>query len=108
MIAREIATALGGEREGRSWRCPCPVHGGRSLTLTDARDGWLLIHCFGGCESRDVFNEFRALGLIEGRPADLERQDDFRRRRETQAFAEAEKVRLRIAAARDLSRRSAP
>jgi len=36
MNAAAIAAARGGRREGRDhWRCPCPLHGGRSLTLAD-------------------------------------------------------------------------
>jgi hypothetical protein len=83
------------------------VHGGHSLTLADGRDGKLLVKCFGGCEWREIFGEFRALGLIEGRHVDVnpEREDEFRRRREAEAKAEIEKLRRRIAAARDLYRR---
>jgi hypothetical protein len=36
MNAVVIAATRGGRREGRDhWRCPCPLHGGRSLTLAD-------------------------------------------------------------------------
>jgi len=34
MSAADIAIALGNaRREGRGWRCRCPLHNGRSLTL---------------------------------------------------------------------------
>jgi len=34
MSAADIAVALGNaRREGRGWRCRCPLHNGRSLTL---------------------------------------------------------------------------
>jgi len=34
MIAADIAVALGNaRREGRGWRCRCPLHNARSLTL---------------------------------------------------------------------------
>jgi putative DNA primase/helicase len=66
MTAAEIAAALGGaRREGSSWRCRCPVHGGRSLTMRDGRDT-LLIRCWGGCVTRDVLAELRRLGLMAG------------------------------------------
>ena len=71
--AREIAAALGhGHRVGHDFRCDCPVHSGHSLTIADGRDGKLLVKCFGGCDWRDIFNEFRALGLISGRPVDVD------------------------------------
>ena len=37
MSAAMIAAALGDpRREGRAWRCRCPLHGGHSLVLRDA------------------------------------------------------------------------
>jgi hypothetical protein len=67
MTAAEIAAALGGaRREGRNWRCICPVHGGGSLTLRDGRDG-LLVKCWAGCNSGEVLAELRRLGLFAER-----------------------------------------
>jgi putative DNA primase/helicase len=82
--------------------CRCPVHDGASLSLADGRDGTLLIHCFGGCESRAVWNEIRDRGLIGSsldtrRPEQLEK---LRRREEAAAKAEVEKIRRRISRAR--------
>ena len=38
MSAADIATALGNpRREGCAWRCRCPLHGGRSLVISDGR-----------------------------------------------------------------------
>ena len=46
--ARELAQTLGkARREGRNWRCICPVHGGHSLVLGDGENA-LLVKCFGG------------------------------------------------------------
>jgi putative DNA primase/helicase len=107
--AREIARQLGrAVRVGHDWRCDCPLHQGHSLTIADGRDGKLLVKCFGGCEWREIFNQFRNLGLISGRPVDLdpEQEDELRRRREAEAKAEIERLRRRIAAARDLYRHS--
>jgi hypothetical protein len=67
MTAAEIAAALGDPmREGRDWRCRCPVHGGCSLTLCDGRDR-LLVRCWAGCAARDVLAELRRMGLTGGR-----------------------------------------
>ena len=55
MTDADIARALGdARREGRTWRCRCPPHGGRILTLRDGDGGALLVWCFGACDSRDV------------------------------------------------------
>jgi hypothetical protein len=64
--AATIAAALGNaRREGRNWRCFCPVHGGRSLALRDGRRG-LLVKCWAGCETHDVLAELRRRSLIAG------------------------------------------
>jgi hypothetical protein len=48
-------------REGKAWRCRCPVHGGKSLTLAIyADDDRSRVHCFAGCEADDVL---AAVGL---------------------------------------------
>jgi putative DNA primase/helicase len=107
--AREIARQLGhAVRVGHDWRCDCPIHAGHSLTLADGRDGKLLVKCFGGCGWREIFDEFRVLGLISGRPVDVdpEREDELRHKREAETKAEIERLRRRIAAARDLYRHS--
>ncbi len=71
MSAAVIAAALGNvHREGREWRCRCPIHGGMSLTLRDGEDGRLLVWCFGGCDARDVLAEFRRRGLLDDRRRD--------------------------------------
>ena len=82
MNARGIAAALGNaQREGHGWRARCPVHGGKSLTLADGRDGKLLVKCFGGCEWRDIFSELRNLGLTRDGPT----KDQSRKRGLAQA-----------------------
>src|SRR5262245_23579219 len=107
MSAREIAVALGGNgrREGHNYRAPCPLHLGNSLTLADGRDGKLLLHCFGGCEGRQIFAELWTRGLISGEHVDPgpEREDEFHRFR--QAKEQAERLRRGIVAARALYRR---
>jgi putative DNA primase/helicase len=109
--AREIAQQLGHAlRVGHDWRCDCPLHRGHSLTIADGRDGKLLVKCFGGCGWREIFSEFRVLGLISGCPVDVDpqREDELRRKREAEARREIERIRRRISSARDLYRRASP
>jgi putative DNA primase/helicase len=65
-MAAEIAAALEGRREGRQWRCRCPIHGGRSLLVRDGDAGRILVFCHGGCESPDVLAALRRSGLFRG------------------------------------------
>ena len=66
MNADKIAHALGdARREGRGWRCRCPLHGGRSLVVKDGSEQ-LLVTCWAGCHSLDVLAELRRRGLLEG------------------------------------------
>ena len=44
MNAAQIAAALGdASREGRNWRCRCPLHGGCSLLLRDGDNGGVTV-----------------------------------------------------------------
>jgi phage/plasmid primase-like uncharacterized protein len=108
--ARDIAVALGrAERHGHDWRCLCPVHDGHSLTVADSRDGKLLIKCFAGCDSLDVFNELRARGLVDGKPTEISserRREEIQRRNEVAAKAEADRTKRKIALARALYQRA--
>jgi hypothetical protein len=66
MSAASIAAALGNaRREGRAWRCRCPLHGGQSLVLRDGYDGCVLITCWAGCDRLDVLAELRRHGLLD-------------------------------------------
>jgi putative DNA primase/helicase len=67
VTAADIAHTLGAaRREGREWRCRCPLHGGRSLTLRDGEGGCVLVTCWGGCDRLDVLTELRRLKLLDG------------------------------------------
>src|SRR6266436_5380591 len=82
MSALDIARALGGaRREGKGWRCRCPLHGGRSLVLRDGAGGCILATCWGGCDRLDVLAELRRRGLLDGpgnnhRGAAITRRED--------------------------------
>jgi putative DNA primase/helicase len=83
MNAAEIARLLGdARREGRAWRCRCPLHDGRSLGVRDGEAGRVLVTCWGGCDRLDVLAELRQHGLLDG-PSRYQipapRRDDMRR-----------------------------
>jgi putative DNA primase/helicase len=70
MTAEIIARALGGHRAGAGWTARCPAHDDRtpSLSLTDTKDGKLLVRCHAGCDQKDVIAALRGRGLWgEGR-----------------------------------------
>jgi putative DNA primase/helicase len=61
----EIANALGdATKEGRQWRCRCPVHGGTSFTIHAGKNGKILWTCWSGCDSRDIARELYRLNLL--------------------------------------------
>jgi putative DNA primase/helicase len=87
MSAAKIAAALGdARRQGRAWRCRCPLHGGRSLVIRDGDNDCVLAKCWGGCDRLDVLAELRRRRLIGGRAAyapqiiSAPRRDDDARR----------------------------
>lgn len=82
MSAANVARALGDAgKEGRGWRCRCPLHGGRSLVLSDGEGGRLLSWCFGGCDGREVLAELRHRGLLDRALQDYPPAGAFTRRR---------------------------
>jgi hypothetical protein len=64
--AAEVASHLDGRREGRGWRCLCPVHNGHALIINDGGPLGFLFDCKGGCDGRAVLAELRARGLLNG------------------------------------------
>ena len=65
MSAETLARALGGRRTGSHWMAPCPTHEDRdpSLSIRDADDGKVLVHCHAGCDQSVVIGELRSRGL---------------------------------------------
>src|SRR5687768_3060991 len=79
MSAAAIARALSGHpcsQGGYLCRCPCPGHGKGegdrrpSLSIHDG-DKALLVRCFAGCDAKDVLEELRRRGLLDGDTADV-------------------------------------
>jgi hypothetical protein len=66
MSAAAIAKSLKGRKSGAGYVMRCPAHDDRkaSLSLRDGPDG-LIVHCFTGCQPRDVYEALRAQGLID-------------------------------------------
>lgn len=61
-----LLSRLDGMRQaGKGYRGPCPCCGGRSakLSLTEADNGAVLLHCFGGCTPAEVLG---SVGLTLG------------------------------------------
>jgi putative DNA primase/helicase len=65
MNAETLARALGGRRTGSHWMAPCPTHEDRdpSLSIRDANDGKILVHCHAGCDQSVVIGALRSRGL---------------------------------------------
>lgn len=69
--AEPIAEALQGRRAGRGWVAKCPAHDDRtpSLSITEAGDGRVLVHCHAGCSQSAVIDALRNWGLWPGEGA---------------------------------------
>ena len=72
MTAREIIAALKGRWHGQYGSARCPAHDdiNPSLAIKDAPDGGITVHCFAGCDWRDVKDTLRRDGLLPERGAD--------------------------------------
>jgi hypothetical protein len=76
--AREIAVALGNAtREGRNWRCRCPLHDGAGLYLRDGQDK-LLVYCWAECKREAILAELRRRGLLDDDPVAPKRRSEPR------------------------------
>jgi putative DNA primase/helicase len=65
--AEFIAKTLGGRKAGGTWMACCPAHDDRepSLSITDARNGRVLVCCHAGCDQQHVIAALRARGAWE-------------------------------------------
>jgi hypothetical protein len=68
MDARAITKALGGKWAGRYGLAHCPVHADStpSLKISDSTHRGIDVHCFAGCDWKDIKNELRRHGLLNG------------------------------------------
>jgi len=68
MDARAITKALGGKWAGRYGLARCPVHADStpSLKISDSTHRGIDVHCFAGCDWKDIKNELRRQGLLNG------------------------------------------
>jgi hypothetical protein len=60
-----LAKALVGQRAGGGWMAHCPAHDDRepSLSIREADDGKVLVHCHAGCDQERVIASLRTSGL---------------------------------------------
>lgn len=42
------------KKSGKGWMASCPAHGGHDCLTVEEKDNKTLVHCFAGCETRDV------------------------------------------------------
>lgn len=66
ITAAEIAKRLGkAAKSGDGWKCQCPTHDDRnpSLSVRDAENGRVLVHCHAGCHANDVIGALKSRGL---------------------------------------------
>lgn len=89
--ARALTLALGGKWYRSYGLACCPAHGDRrpSMTLRDAPDRRLLLHCKTGCSFLDVLTALRDRGLLNrhARPQPPDASEIARRRAEDEAEA---------------------
>jgi hypothetical protein len=98
MSAADIAVALGdARREGRGWRCRCPLHNGRSLTLRDGDAGCVLVTCWAGCDRRDVLAALRRRGLLNARATDYRGHSAKKSQREDAVRTDARRSKAALA-----------
>jgi putative DNA primase/helicase len=72
--ADQIAAALGGKLNGGGWSCHCPAHSDRnaSLSISEGRDGKVLVYCHAGCSFQHVRDEIqRRCFTLDGKPGRL-------------------------------------
>jgi putative DNA primase/helicase len=64
-IGYSIAKALSGRKNGDGWMACCPAHDDRepSLSIRDADNGNILVHCHAGCDQERVIAALRSRGL---------------------------------------------
>jgi hypothetical protein len=74
MNARAVTKALGGTWQGRYGLCCCPVHADSnpSLKLSDSDRRGIDVHCFAGCDWKEIKDELKRQGLIGNGPLNIQ------------------------------------
>jgi|TARA_R110002012_G_scaffold25291_1_gene84016 putative DNA primase/helicase len=66
--AKHVVEALRGKWVGSPSMCCCPAHDDKNPSLSvydaDNKDGFA-VHCFAGCDWKDIKDSLKARGLIE-------------------------------------------
>jgi hypothetical protein len=70
--AAGLARRLGAHRQGRNWRCSCPLECGYDLSLGNGEDGRLLAYCFGGHSYSEIELALVEYGLLDDDGAELD------------------------------------
>jgi putative DNA primase/helicase len=73
MTAEAIAKVLGGRKGGGGWTARCPAHDDPTpgLSIRDADDNKVLVHCHAGCDQQRVIAMPQALGLWTATPPSI-------------------------------------
>ena len=63
--AETLAQTLDGRKAGSGWMARCPAHQDRdpSLSIREADDGKILVHCHAGCDQEQVIAALQSRGL---------------------------------------------
>ena len=72
-MIRDVLNGLEGvQRLGDGWTAICPAHNDRnpSLSIDEAKDGQVLVHCHAGCSQKAVISELKKLGVWRKPDAD--------------------------------------
>jgi hypothetical protein len=72
-IAEVLAEKLSGKRTG--FVCCCPAHEDTdpSLSIMEADDGGLIVHCFANCAALDVYAALRRMNVLSDTSTPVER-----------------------------------
>jgi DNA primase (bacterial type) len=74
-IAEVLAEKLSGKRTASGFVCCCPAHEDTdpSLSIMEADDGELIVHCFANCAALDVYAALRRMNVLSDTSTPVER-----------------------------------
>ncbi|MFH1476125.1 MAG: phage/plasmid primase, P4 family [Verrucomicrobiota bacterium] len=61
MIINELVTRLNAQKNGSGWMAQCPAHADRnpSLSISEGREGRILLKCFAGCSNEKIVSAMK-------------------------------------------------